>query len=73
MFLAQGGWIMTAVCKRCGAPVRSFSPMRKWCVECRRVISLEQARTRKMQNRLNGRQKIQLPKASLKPIIRIKF
>ncbi|MEM4240301.1 MAG: hypothetical protein QXM31_03460 [Candidatus Woesearchaeota archaeon] len=47
--------------------------MRKWCVECRRIISLEQARTRKMNNRINGKHRLQLPKASLKPIIRIKL
>ncbi|MEM4254191.1 MAG: hypothetical protein QXR48_02280 [Candidatus Woesearchaeota archaeon] len=64
---------MTAVCKRCGAPVRSYSPMRKWCVECRRIISLEQARIRKMNHRLNGKNKLQLPKTSLKPVIRIKL
>ena len=64
---------MTAVCKRCGAPVRSYSPMRKWCVDCRRIISLEQARIRKMNNRLNCRHKLQVPKNSLKPIVRIKL
>lgn len=59
---------MTMVCKRCGAEVMSFSPMRKWCVECRRLISLEQARVRKM----NSRQKMQPPsKPVLKPTFRL--
>jgi hypothetical protein len=47
--------------------------MRKWCIECRRLISLEQARARKMHSRLNGRNKIQLPKRSVSPVFRIKF
>lgn len=34
-------------CLRCGAKIRSYSPMRKWCVECRRIVSLEQAKARK--------------------------
>ncbi|MBI4450602.1 hypothetical protein HY642_01385 [Candidatus Woesearchaeota archaeon] len=34
-------------CKRCGKPVRSYSVMRKWCVECRHHISLEQAKLRR--------------------------
>jgi len=40
-------------CLKCGKPVRSFSPMRKWCVECRRLIGLEQAKARKV----NGKKK----------------
>ncbi len=54
-------------CKRCGADVRSFSPMRKWCVECRRLISLEQARVRK----LNHRQKVQQLKPIVKPVFKL--
>lgn len=61
---------MTRECQRCGAEVRSFSPMRKWCVECRRVISLEQARVRKLNNRQRT-QKLQLPKNALKPAFKI--
>jgi len=34
-------------CQRCSVKVRSYSPMRKWCVDCRRVVSLEQAKRRK--------------------------
>jgi len=34
-------------CQRCGTDVPSYSPMRKWCVDCRRLVSLEQAKTRK--------------------------
>lgn len=62
---------MTTECKRCGAPVRSFSPMRKWCVECRRLISLEQARVRKF----NSRQRLsKLPqKPVLKPTFKLNF
>lgn len=63
---------MTTECKRCGAPVRSFSPMRKWCVECRRLISLEQARVRK----LNSRQKVKLQggvKPTVKPTFKLNF
>lgn len=35
-------------CQRCGCTVQSFSPMRKWCFDCRKIISLEQARLRKI-------------------------
>ena len=38
---------MTITCKRCGSKIKSYSPMRKWCVACRHTVSLEQARTRK--------------------------
>ena len=34
-------------CLRCGKSVKSFSAMRKWCVDCRKIIQLEQARKRK--------------------------
>ncbi len=62
---------MSTVCKRCGAEVLSFSPMRKWCVDCRHAISLEQARVRKMQSR-QRHQKLQTPpKTVLKPVFRI--
>ena len=44
--------------------------MRKWCVECRRVISLEQARVRKMASRQRT-QKVQQPKTSLKPTFKL--
>ncbi|MBW2994671.1 hypothetical protein KY315_04605 [Candidatus Woesearchaeota archaeon] len=37
-----------AKCQKCGVDIRSYSPMRKWCVECRHTISLEQAKTRKI-------------------------
>lgn len=36
-------------CKRCGCSVKSYSPMRKWCFDCRKVISLEQAKERKIE------------------------
>ena len=39
---------MPITCKRCGVQVRSYSPMRKWCVDCRRIINLEQAKARKI-------------------------
>lgn len=44
--------------------------MRKWCVECRRVISLEQARVRKLNNRQRV-QKLQLPKQALKATFKL--
>jgi ribosomal protein L37E len=34
-------------CQRCGTEIQSYSPMRKWCVECRQAISLQQAKVRK--------------------------
>jgi len=37
-----------AKCQKCGVEIRSYSPMRKWCVECRHAISLEQAKKRKI-------------------------
>lgn len=39
--------VMQVLCQRCGCEVPSLSPMRKWCVDCRRLVSLEQARARK--------------------------
>ena len=42
-------------CKRCGADVKSYSPMRKWCIDCRRKVGLEQAKQRKLNGRLNGK------------------
>jgi len=39
---------MEVVCKRCGMKINSFSPMRKWCVDCRHKVSLEQAKNRKV-------------------------
>jgi hypothetical protein len=59
---------MPTACKRCGAVVPSFSPMRKWCVECRRVVSLEQARVRRNGNR-NAKQ--QTPKHQLRPVLKL--
>jgi hypothetical protein len=41
--------------------------MRKWCVECRRLVSLEQARTR----RNGGRAKIHVPKQPLKTSLKL--
>lgn len=35
-------------CLRCGKTIKSFSAMRKWCVDCRKIIQLEQARKRKV-------------------------
>jgi hypothetical protein len=44
--------------------------MRKWCVECRRLVSLEQARERKVV----CRQRIQQPRAlrQMQPILKLK-
>jgi len=39
---------MQVICKRCGEEVLSFSPMRKWCFDCRKDIGLEQAKARKV-------------------------
>jgi DNA-directed RNA polymerase subunit RPC12/RpoP len=44
---------MAVKCKRCGIEVRSFSQMRKWCIDCRKKVSLEQAKERKLAKR-NG-------------------
>jgi len=35
-------------CARCGEAVKSYSAMRKWCFECRKKVSLEQAKQRKL-------------------------
>ncbi|MBI4016087.1 MAG: hypothetical protein HY363_00160 [Candidatus Aenigmarchaeota archaeon] len=40
---------MVVQCRRCGVEVKSFSPMRKWCVDCRRLVGLAQAKARKVQ------------------------
>ncbi|MBW3014247.1 hypothetical protein KY335_03320 [Candidatus Woesearchaeota archaeon] len=39
---------MKKKCLRCGVGLESYSPMRKWCFDCRKVVSLEQAKTRKI-------------------------
>ncbi|MBS3128045.1 hypothetical protein J4410_02780 [Candidatus Woesearchaeota archaeon] len=36
------------VCIRCGTSIPSYSAMRKWCFECRKKVSLEQAKARKV-------------------------
>jgi hypothetical protein len=35
-------------CLRCGDNIQSYSPMRKWCFECRKKVGIEQARARKI-------------------------
>ncbi|MBW3012959.1 hypothetical protein KY340_02030 [Candidatus Woesearchaeota archaeon] len=35
-------------CLKCGEIIQSYSPMRKWCFECRKKIGIEQARERKI-------------------------
>ena len=47
-FYLQGKTIMYINCQRCNCKVKSFSPMRKWCFDCRKIISLEQAKERKL-------------------------
>ena len=42
------GWHSMKKCIRCGEEVKSYSVMRKWCFDCRKIISLEQAKQRKM-------------------------
>lgn len=49
VFITLGGVLMKK-CDRCGCSIRSYSPMRKWCVDCRKEISLEQAKERKYNN-----------------------
>lgn len=39
---------MKRKCLRCGIELKSYSPMRKWCYECRKIVSLEQAKARKI-------------------------
>jgi len=34
-------------CLRCGTTIQTFSPMRKWCFDCRKLVGAEQAKTRK--------------------------
>jgi len=41
-----------AICQRCGEKISSFSAMRKWCIECRNIIRLEQARVRKQKKKI---------------------
>jgi hypothetical protein len=37
-----------AKCQRCGCTVKTYSSMRKWCFDCRKLVSLEQAKERKL-------------------------
>ncbi|MBW3017347.1 hypothetical protein KY316_03155 [Candidatus Woesearchaeota archaeon] len=39
---------MVVICQKCGVEIKSFSPMRKWCFSCRKAVSLEQAKARKV-------------------------
>ena len=41
------GSVDVAKCMRCGTQINSFSPMRKWCFDCRKKVTVEQARARK--------------------------
>ncbi|MBD3318426.1 hypothetical protein GF342_00795 [Candidatus Woesearchaeota archaeon] len=43
--------VKTITCQRCGAQIPTYSAMRKWCVECRHTVSLEQAKLRKARKR----------------------
>lgn len=43
---------MVVKCQKCGIDINSESPMRKWCFECRKKISLEQAKARKLKKRM---------------------
>jgi len=36
-----------AKCLKCGSEVLSYSPMRKWCYDCRKEVSMEQAKARR--------------------------
>lgn len=35
-------------CLRCGEEIATFSAMRKWCFDCRKVVNSEQAKARKL-------------------------
>lgn len=39
------------LCQKCGIKVRSLSPMRKWCVDCRRILGIERAKAKKNKNK----------------------
>ncbi|MDP7181327.1 MAG: hypothetical protein QF486_00345 [Candidatus Woesearchaeota archaeon] len=38
-------------CMKCNKNIRSYSVMRKWCVECRKSVAVEQARERRAKKR----------------------
>ncbi|MBD3361524.1 hypothetical protein GF358_01900 [Candidatus Woesearchaeota archaeon] len=46
-----------AVCQKCGTEIQSFSAMRKWCIECREIIRLQQARERKQRKKNSKKSK----------------
>ena len=34
-------------CLKCGIKIKSLSPMRKWCVDCRRKLAVKRAKAKK--------------------------
>ncbi|MEM3127157.1 MAG: hypothetical protein QW331_03770 [Candidatus Woesearchaeota archaeon] len=35
-------------CQRCGTKLRSYSPLRKWCVDCRVRLNIERQKKKKL-------------------------
>lgn len=42
-------------CKRCGSKVPTLNPLRKWCADCRHVLTNERARLRNKHYRMENR------------------
>jgi len=39
------------MCKRCGTDIPSLNKLRKWCVDCRKMLTNERAKERNKQKR----------------------
>jgi len=46
---------MAVVCQRCGGEIPSLNRLRKWCVDCRRILTNERAKDRNKKNRAEKR------------------
>jgi len=48
---------MVVLCQRCGGEIPSLNRLRKWCVDCRRLLTNERAKERNKRKRAEKRKK----------------
>lgn len=46
---------MMVVCQRCGGDIPSLNKLRKWCVDCRKILTNERAKDRNKKKRAESR------------------
>ncbi|MFO8016042.1 MAG: hypothetical protein R6U32_02985 [Candidatus Woesearchaeota archaeon] len=52
---------MGVVCQRCGCEIPSLNKLRKWCVDCRRILTNERAKERNKRKRAGNGKKAKSP------------